>query len=116
MRSGKTIGTTSPADPHGFGIGIAQATVPKIGTVYEYEGGTFGYRVLYVYLPTHEAIVTVALNSNGKHDGINVLAKSILATLKRAGRLSPRCDCARRSPCATRRKPCVDSALFGRRA
>jgi D-alanyl-D-alanine carboxypeptidase len=89
MRSGKSIKTTSLTDPRGFGLGISQATVPTIGTIYDYEGGTLGYRALSFYLPKYGSIVTVALNSNAdsKHDGINDLAKSILATLKRAGRL-----------------------------
>jgi D-alanyl-D-alanine carboxypeptidase len=87
MKTGTTIGTVSPADPHGFGLGVMQADIPKIGTIFEYEGGTMGFRTLYVYLPKSGAVVATGLNSSASTDDIGKLALEMLTTVEMAGRL-----------------------------
>ncbi len=86
MTTGKTIGTVSPADPHGFGLGVAQADVPRIGTIFDYEGGTMGFRTLYVYLPKTGTVVVAGLNSSANTDDIGKLVTSLLATVHNAER------------------------------
>jgi D-alanyl-D-alanine carboxypeptidase len=86
MKTGRPLATTSPADPRGFGLGVVQADAPELGKLWFYQGGTFGYRVLYIYVQRSGAIVTIGLNSNPAKDGINSLFKTIYATLHQAGR------------------------------
>jgi len=38
----------------GFGLGVGQLTMPKIGTLWFYEGETLGYRALYGYFPKED--------------------------------------------------------------
>jgi D-alanyl-D-alanine carboxypeptidase len=40
--TGRPIRSTTPADPAGYGLGVAQLTYKPIGTVWWYRGGTLG--------------------------------------------------------------------------
>jgi D-alanyl-D-alanine carboxypeptidase len=88
-KSGQPIPTTTPDDPVGFGLGVQQVTASAVGTIWDYEGGTSGYRALHVYLPSSGAVIAVALNSApvSTNDGIGALFRSVYATLHDAGRL-----------------------------
>ncbi len=50
-KTGQPIATTSAADPRGFGLGVAQMTVPDLGTIWFYEGESLGFRMVHFYLP-----------------------------------------------------------------
>jgi D-alanyl-D-alanine carboxypeptidase len=63
VRTGQPIERTSVGDPHGFGLGVGQSTLPRIGTFWTYLGGTFGFRTRHVYLPESGMIFALALNS-----------------------------------------------------
>jgi len=84
-----TIPQATLADPYGFGLGVQQQNSFSSGTIWDYEGGTFGYRMLHIYLPGPSAVITVGLNSNppSGDDQIGALGASVYATLQNAGRL-----------------------------
>jgi D-alanyl-D-alanine carboxypeptidase len=89
MKTGKPIAQTSKADPQGFGLGVVQATDPAFGTVWFYQGETFGYRVLYFYFPRQDGVIALGVNSapTEKDNHAGKLALTIYNTLKSAGRL-----------------------------
>jgi D-alanyl-D-alanine carboxypeptidase len=84
-KTGQPIGQTSPNDPSAFGLGVAQLTAGKLGTVWLYEGGTIGFRTLHVYLPASGAIIAMGLNSAPPDDQITALALSVYDTLVSQG-------------------------------
>jgi D-alanyl-D-alanine carboxypeptidase len=86
--TGKPIRRTTPADPAGYGLGVAQATSPQTGTFWYYQGQTFGNRVLYLYLPRSGMTVTLAVNSAvnvATDNDLAHLADSVYQTLQQAG-------------------------------
>jgi D-alanyl-D-alanine carboxypeptidase len=87
LRSGRPITMPTTRDPEGFGLGIARAKSPTFGTYWYYEGGTFGYRVLHMYLPRSGTVIAFALNSGPRTDKVSELARSVYATLRAAGRI-----------------------------
>jgi D-alanyl-D-alanine carboxypeptidase len=89
MKTGQPIASTSPADPSGFGLGVEQATSPKFGTVWVYEGGTYGFRTLHVYFPDSGLILAMGLNSLPDEDQILALSESVYDTLVSDGIVQP---------------------------
>ena len=89
MKTGEPIKKVSASDPSGFGLGVVQVMTPPIGTHWFYEGGTFGYRMLYVYFPNQDAVIALGLNSavDGKQDSSGKLAIALYETLHKVGRL-----------------------------
>lgn len=79
MKTGATLGATSAAEPHGFGLGVSGFT-GNIGSGWSYEGESMGYRVVYAYLPEKDMIASVALNSGveGAGDGAGKLVLSVI--------------------------------------
>jgi D-alanyl-D-alanine carboxypeptidase len=88
-KTGRPIKHTTPSDPEGFGLGIAQMTHPKIGRIWFYEGETLAFRALHVYLPRSGVIFAVALNSQPTVDHIGDLAVSVHDTLVEHGVIRP---------------------------
>lgn len=82
MKTGDPIGTTSEADPHGFGLGVSGFT-GSLGSGWSYEGETMGYRVVYAFLPEKDVVVTAAFNSAAEGDADHA-SRIILAVLKAA--------------------------------
>lgn len=80
-KTGRPIRHTTPSDPGGFGLGIAQMTHPEIGRFWFYEGETLAFRTLHVFLPKSGVIFAVALNSQPTIDHIGDLAVSVYNTL-----------------------------------
>ncbi len=78
-KTGATLGATSAAEPHGFGLGVSGFT-GSIGTGWSYEGESMGYRVAYAYLPERDVVATVALNSGveGAGDSAGKLVLSVI--------------------------------------
>jgi D-alanyl-D-alanine carboxypeptidase len=79
--TGQPIDRTSPADPAGFGLGVQQSTGARFGTIWSYQGGTFGVRALHVYFPDSGLVIAVNLNSQPTENRINALAVSVYETL-----------------------------------
>jgi D-alanyl-D-alanine carboxypeptidase len=76
------ISTTTLNDPEGYALGVAQITTPETGTVWYYEGETFGNRVVHVYDPATGVVIVVAANSNSASDNLVNLAISVFQTLE----------------------------------
>jgi D-alanyl-D-alanine carboxypeptidase len=87
--TGQPIDQTSPTDPSGFGLGVAQLTIDPLGTFWAYEGSTWGFRVLHVYLPESGVTVAVGLNSHTGGTEITALAEAVFDTLITHGVLAP---------------------------
>jgi D-alanyl-D-alanine carboxypeptidase len=89
MKTGKPIAKTSLSDPRGFGLGVSQSTAPEVGTVWLYEGETFGHRTYLLYFPRQDAVIAFGLNSapDSKEDQGTKLLVTIYKTLHAAGRL-----------------------------
>ena len=85
--TGHPIPGTTPADPAGYGLGVAQVTYPSIGTVWANEGETFGYRVVHLYFPRSGIIIALAANSSPApgNDDLGTLAGSVYQALQKAG-------------------------------
>ncbi|MGY1633794.1 serine hydrolase domain-containing protein [Geodermatophilus sp. SYSU D01186] len=83
--TGEPIESTSPSDPSGFGLGVAQQTAEGFGTFWAYEGGTIGFRTLHVHLPESGLIVAIGLNSMPAEDRIVVLVVAVVETLVEQG-------------------------------
>jgi D-alanyl-D-alanine carboxypeptidase len=79
--TGQPLEQTSLDDPTAFGLGVAQLTVPELGTAWYYEGGTLGFRTLHVYLPESGVIVAMGANSATDDDQISLLLESVFRTL-----------------------------------
>jgi D-alanyl-D-alanine carboxypeptidase len=79
-RTGTTIGRPTAEDPSGFGLGVAGFDSSVLGSGWQYEGGSMGFRVAYIWLPDPDIVVAVGMNSNvdGDADHIGKLAESIL--------------------------------------
>jgi D-alanyl-D-alanine carboxypeptidase len=84
--TGQPVPGTTPADPVGYGLGVYQGIFPSIGTVWFYEGVTYGYRVLQLYVPRSGVIIALAANSDpGNDDDLGTLATSVYQALQKAG-------------------------------
>jgi D-alanyl-D-alanine carboxypeptidase len=84
--TGQPIARTTAADPAGFGLGVQQLTYGPVGTVWTYEGGTLGFRVLHLYFPRSGLIIALAVNSStaAANDALFTLAVSVYQTLQKA--------------------------------
>ncbi len=67
MRTGAPLEALSADEPTGFGLGVS-GFMNALGTGWQYEGETMGYRVLYVYLPERDFVVTLAFNSGAEDE------------------------------------------------
>ena len=76
------IPTTTLDDPLGYGLGVAEVTTAPTGTVWYYEGETFGNRVLHIFDPKTGLLIVVSANSNSTSDDLLELAVSVLQTLQ----------------------------------
>jgi len=79
--TGQPIREASPSDPAGFGLGVQQVFNSTLGMIWTYEGGTFGFRTLHMYVPNSGVIIAVGLNSQSTQDRIGALVASAYGTL-----------------------------------
>lgn len=88
-QTGKPIDHASPEDPTAFGLGVGAGFRPTLGPYWYYQGMTLGYRVLYGYFPSSDAIIVVGLNSqpNDKENRNGPLLEEIYNILHKAGRI-----------------------------
>lgn len=75
-KTGQPIAATSAEDPLGFGLGVGQVSAPTVGIGWYYQGGSMGYRVMYLYTPKDDVVVTIGVNSN-TDDAENKLGKLV---------------------------------------
>lgn len=81
------IARTTPADLAGYALGIGQVTTTDTGTVWTYEGQTFGFRALHIYDPDSGVIIAAAVNSavGSDQDTLAGLVIQALQTVKDGG-------------------------------
>ena len=84
-KTGQPIARTTLADPAGFGLGLQQVFSAQTGAIWDYEGRSFGNRVVHLYFPRSGMIIALALNSATDNDDIGDLATSVYQTLQNAG-------------------------------
>lgn len=80
-RNGKEIALPTHDNPDGFGLGIVYSYFPDINEfAYAYEGITLSGRALYLYVPAHNMILSVAVNSSvdGSRDNPDHLKELVL--------------------------------------
>ncbi len=84
MENGKPIAKAS-ATARGFGLGVGELAMPKLGTFWFYEGETLGYRMVYAYFPETKMVIALGLNSqpNAKDDKIGQLLSRVYETALR---------------------------------
>lgn len=89
--TGQPIPEATPGNP-GFGLGVEQGDSAVTGRIWEYEGETFGYRVLHIYQPASGVIIALAANSGaqGSNDQLGSLALTAFKTLQAYGALTAR--------------------------
>jgi D-alanyl-D-alanine carboxypeptidase len=83
--TGKPLARTTPAGPAGYGLGLQQVTSAQNGVIWDYEGQSFGNRVVHLYFSRSGMIIALALNSATDNDDIADLAASVYQTLQNAG-------------------------------
>ena len=85
--TGKPISRTTLSRSDGYGLGVAQLTLKPTGTVWSYEGGTLGYRVVHFYFPRSGVIIALAVNSSvgAAADDVTAQAISVYEILQKAG-------------------------------
>ena len=83
MMTGKPVAQASQSEPRTFGLGVGEMYKPTLGRFMFYEGMTLGYRVVHLYAPQRNLVLTVALNSqpNPNEDKVGVLIDRIVAVL-----------------------------------
>jgi D-alanyl-D-alanine carboxypeptidase len=84
QKSGKPIKKTTHADPQGYGLGVGEAT-SSLGHFWFYEGETFGFRVLHIYIPRSGTLIDVAVNSSTENDDLSDLGLAAWVILRKAG-------------------------------
>jgi D-alanyl-D-alanine carboxypeptidase len=89
QETGKPIATVTEKHPRGFGLGVGDMILPKLGRVWFYEGMTLGYRMTYVYFAKTGATFAVGLNSqpNKKEDHVGKLMTAVYERLHAAGKV-----------------------------
>lgn len=89
QKSGRPVTTLTAADPEGYGLGVAQAFSPSLGSFWYYEGETFAFRVLHLYLPGPDVLVDLAVNSSTKNrdDKLSALGGLVIEVLQSEGAL-----------------------------
>jgi D-alanyl-D-alanine carboxypeptidase len=87
--TGQPITAATPTNP-GFGLGVGQQNSAATGTIWAYEGETFGYRVLHIYQPASGVIIALAANSGaqGTNDQLPSLTLTVFKTLQAYGALT----------------------------
>jgi D-alanyl-D-alanine carboxypeptidase len=81
ITTSKPIQTVTPADPFGYGLGVAQRTDPVTGVTWSYEGATLGFRVVHLYFPATGLLIAIAVDSAVETDSLPTLADSLYHTL-----------------------------------
>ena len=85
QKTGKPVKRLTSADPQGYGLGVGKAVSPTLGPFWFYEGETFAFRVLHLYLPRSGVLIDVAVNSNTNHDLLGAVGEAIYVILQGSG-------------------------------
>lgn len=81
--SGRPIAATSPADPRGYSLGLAQNWLPLTrNPLWAYQGETFGYEVLWARRAGDDVVVVLAQNSATADNNLAALYETVLRILE----------------------------------
>ena len=61
-KTAKPLAMPTPADPAGFGLGVAERYAPN-GAFWFYQGETLGFRAAHLYFPKSGMVVAIFANS-----------------------------------------------------
>jgi len=76
--TGRKIDDVSPSNPRGFGLDVARVYDARVGKAFWfYQGETMGYRVVFVYYPGEDLLITGATNSQAP-DGQDQFGKTVM--------------------------------------
>jgi D-alanyl-D-alanine carboxypeptidase len=84
QKTGKPIDRPTRSDPQGYGLGVMEGHT-TLGPIWAYEGETFGYRVLHIYLQRSGTLLAIGVNSSASDDELSPLGFDVLAILHEAG-------------------------------
>jgi D-alanyl-D-alanine carboxypeptidase len=84
QKTGKPIMRPTRNDPQGYGLGVMESKT-TFGPIWAYEGETFGYRVLHIYLKRSGTLFAIGVNSSAGDDELSALGFDVLLILHRAG-------------------------------
>jgi D-alanyl-D-alanine carboxypeptidase len=84
MQTGQPVPELTADDPRGFGLGVTSMTSSALGTIWQYEGESMGFRTLYVYLPEKDLVVTLSMNSGAEGEADHA-GKVALAVIEAVG-------------------------------
>jgi D-alanyl-D-alanine carboxypeptidase len=84
MQTGQPVPELTADDPRGFGLGVTSMTSSALGTIWQYEGESMGFRTLYVYLPEKDLVVTLSMNSGAEGEADHA-GKVALAVIQAVG-------------------------------
>jgi D-alanyl-D-alanine carboxypeptidase len=73
------IADVSADDPSGFSPGLARGLIGAIGAQWFYQGGTVGYRTLYLWFEKQNPMITLQTNSQPAGDADKL--HDVLATI-----------------------------------
>ncbi|MBC5808438.1 MAG: serine hydrolase domain-containing protein [Candidatus Eremiobacter antarcticus] len=84
VKTARRINVPTPADPAGFGLGVAQRNDPGFGPYWFYQGETLGFRAAHLYFPDSDLVVTLFANSRPieSNSDLHKLFLKIYATIK----------------------------------
>jgi D-alanyl-D-alanine carboxypeptidase len=85
QKTGKPVKQLTPADPQGYGLGVAQGLSPTSGPFWFYEGQTLAFRVSHLYIPRSGTLIDIAVNSSTNQGLLGSLGASILVILQDSG-------------------------------
>lgn len=72
MKTGKTIMNPKESCKKGcYGLGIELLYEPGYGTVYQYEGGTFGYATFFNWFKEDDVVIVIAQNSSNDKSNLD---------------------------------------------
>lgn len=84
-KTGKPIRTTTLTDSLGFGLGVEHATRADVGSVWVYQGQTWGFTVIHLYFPRSGTLFAFGLNSVPIPQDTPKLIRSLYRILHKAG-------------------------------
>lgn len=73
---------TPVMQPQGFGLGVGHLCLPGYGSVWFYEGKTYGYRMLRMYFTATDTVIAIGINSHPDGDKLTNLLLSIYDILQ----------------------------------
>jgi D-alanyl-D-alanine carboxypeptidase len=84
QETGKPIKRPTAGDPEGYGLGVMEGHT-SLGPIWAYEGETFGFRVLHIYVQRSGTLVAIGVNSSTSDDELSALGIDVLAIVHQAG-------------------------------